>query len=83
LEAGHVHVNVSHHSAIVHHHQRREETWLQCKCRDTKKLNWQILQPMHASGGERTLSKLSHLLEDKEFHAWIQTHGWISTEVTS
>jgi hypothetical protein len=28
LEAGHVHVNVSHHSAIVHHRQRREETWL-------------------------------------------------------
>ncbi|CAK9226697.1 unnamed protein product [Sphagnum troendelagicum] len=26
LEAGHVHVNVSHHSAIVHHCQRREET---------------------------------------------------------
>ncbi len=26
LEAGHVHVNVSHHSAIVHHRQRREET---------------------------------------------------------
>ncbi len=26
LEASHVHVNVSHHSAIVHHCQRREET---------------------------------------------------------
>ncbi|KAH8962114.1 hypothetical protein BDL97_05G085800 [Sphagnum fallax] len=26
LDAGHVHVNVSHHSAIVHHCQRREET---------------------------------------------------------
>ncbi|CAK9876697.1 unnamed protein product [Sphagnum jensenii] len=26
LDAGHVHVNVSHHSAIVHHSQRREET---------------------------------------------------------